>query len=132
MLKKILSVGTAVVLMLSGAALAQDGPDTLIMEDGRTLTGKILEENASGVKFKMKFATTTSDSSAVIAANAGSRTTAICLISFPPAKSTTETVWLPRLPKPKQSDGGAPGTTRGQAGSRMFRPATHPAVLSET
>ena len=58
MLKKILSAGT-IVLLLSGAAVAQDGPDTLIMEDGRTLTGKILEENASGVKFKMKFATAT-------------------------------------------------------------------------
>ena len=45
----------------------------------------------------MKFATTARDSSAVIATNAGSRTTAISLISLPMARSTTETVWLPRF-----------------------------------
>jgi len=52
---------TAMLLLLWAvdAARAQDGPDTLILEDGRTLTGTVLEENAAGVKFKMKFAITT-------------------------------------------------------------------------
>ena len=59
MIKKSMSAAIVVGLLAAYAAHAEDGPDTLILEDGRTLTGTVVEENADGVKFKMKFATTT-------------------------------------------------------------------------